>query len=298
MSKKIVTNFLLTILLVGGIYYVAERYYFLCDIPIQYGLGNFDQRFGITQDKFIASLKEAEKIWEDAAGENLLDYNPSAKFKVNLNYDDRQEGTLAAHRSEENIEATRSNYDILFSQYTSQKERYDFDMREYEAAKSRYTTRVDAYNKRVADINARGGATPEEARQLGEEKGDLQGEASRLESQRFDLNKRASQLNSLGNQINDLAGQLNIKVDIHNESFGRAREFDQADYTGESINVYQFDNYDDLRLVLAHEFGHALGINHVDNPKSIMYYLMEKQDVSSPTPSIEDIVALKKVCSL
>jgi hypothetical protein len=295
---KVASNLLLTALLVGGVYYIAERYYFLCDIPVQYALGNFDQRFGITQDKFLSSLRESEEIWEEAANQNLFDYNPSANFKINLNYDERQEGTLAAHRSEQNIEATRANYDILFSQYTSQKERYDHDMREYEAAKGRYTTRVEAYNQRVADINAKGGATPEEARELQEEKGDLQGEASRLESQRLDLNKRAGQLNDLGNQINDLAGQLNIKVDIHNESFGEAREFDQADYTGKDINVYQFDNPDDLRLVLAHEFGHALGIDHVENPKSIMYYLMEKQNVSHPSPSIEDIVALKKVCSL
>jgi len=36
------------------------------------------------------------------------------------------------------------------------------------------------------------------------------------------------------------------------------------------IAIYEFVDTNDLTLVMAHEFGHALGLGHVDNPAAIM----------------------------
>ena len=116
----------------------------------------------------------------------------------------------------------------------------------------------------------------------------MEQEKSSLDAQRTVLNQTAADLNALGNRINAIATELNIDVDIHNQRFGEAREFDQGDYFDSRINIYQFEGISDLRLVLAHELGHALSINHVENPKSIMYYLMEKQDLGNPVLSRED----------
>jgi len=50
-------------------------------------------------------------------------------------------------------------------------------------------------------------------------------------------------------------------------------------------------------LALAHELGHTLGIGHVDNPQSVMYYLMGEQDLKNPHLTKEDLDALKNVCA-
>lgn len=295
---KFLFNIVALIILAGAGYHLLDKYVFLCDIPVQYSIGKFDERFGISQEKFIKTLQEAEQVWEKSADKDIFEYIPDADFKVNLAFDERQQKTLAANRSEENIEATQANYDLLHSQYEIEKERYEMNLRNYDTAKSSYNARVERYNQKVASANARGGATAQEYKELQQDKQDIQHEANELESKRESLNQEVQELNSLGNRINELAAHLNIKVDIHNEVFGGAREFDQADYTGRDINVYQFDAIPDLRLVLAHELGHSLGMDHVENPKSIMHYLMDKQDLNNPTPTIEDIVELRRVCSL
>jgi predicted Zn-dependent protease len=64
------------------------------------------------------------------------------------------------------------------------------------------------------------------------------------------------------------------------------------------INIYQFDDIERLTLVLAHEFGHALGLTHVGNPKSVMYYLTDRQDTRNLKLSEEDIRAFQYRCNL
>jgi predicted Zn-dependent protease len=50
--------------------------------------------------------------------------------------------------------------------------------------------------------------------------------------------------------------------------------------------------------VLAHEFGHALGLDHVEDPQAIMYYLMDKQNIKDLKLTTDDINALKKGCNI
>ena len=82
---------------------------------------------------------------------------------------------------------------------------------------------------------------------------------------------------------------------MFNNQFGGTREFTQGDYQGDHINVYQFRDRAELILVLAHELGHALQLDHVENPASIMYYLMGEQPPESRL-SAEDLEAFAQTC--
>lgn len=53
--------------------------------------------------------------------------------------------------------------------------------------------------------------------------------------------------------------------------------------------------WSELRKVLAHEMGHALGLEHVEDPGAVMYYLMEGA-VSNVALHDSDIAEYKAVC--
>jgi len=80
-----------------------------------------------------------------------------------------------------------------------------------------------------------------------------------------------------------------------NEQFGESREFTQGDYQGDKISIYTFLDEAELVRVLVHEFGHALGIGHVENSESMMYHLMSNQPTIARL-SVEDTQAFFAVC--
>jgi predicted Zn-dependent protease len=53
------------------------------------------------------------------------------------------------------------------------------------------------------------------------------------------------------------------------------KEFAGGEYVKDNgstlINIYQFENEDKLVRLLEHELGHAIGLDHLENPNDIMY---------------------------
>ena len=59
-----------------------------CASPLQYSIGEFDPQFGVSKNDFIKKIMSAESVWEKSQNKNFFDYNPDAKFKINLIYED------------------------------------------------------------------------------------------------------------------------------------------------------------------------------------------------------------------
>lgn len=291
-------KFLIFIIIVSagaGIFYYQQTS--TCNDPLAYDIGSLDTRFGISKEKLLKTIKESEGIWEKNTGKNLFDYQAGGKLKINLVFDERQATTVQAKQSEQQITTSRASYDILLQQYKSLESSYKSSLSSYDYRVNQLAQELDSYNIRVAEANKKGGATPQEYQSLEKERQYIQTQKAELDNERLTLNEKAAELNALGDRVNELAKEFNIEIDIHNQRFGEAKEFDQGDYINNRINIYQFNGFSDLRLVLAHELGHALGLSHVENPKSIMYYLMDKQDLNNPVLSKEDREALLKRCT-
>lgn len=88
---------------------------------------------------------------------------------------------------------------------------------------------------------------------------------------------------------------LNAQVAAYNQSAGHTFEEGQylRDKSGERINIFEFTSQNQLERVLAHEFGHALGLDHNDDPKSIMY---AENEAGGLSPSAADLSALRTLC--
>ena len=292
---------LVLLVVLAGVVFIAVSYKppTVCESPLSYDIGAIDPKFKVTPEFLLKLSNDAENIWEKGMGMDLFTYKPGAEFKINLVFDERQRKTLAEKMARETLDRGGSSYDVLTKKYKSLLSAHKTKINKYDADVSMYERRLQKYNKEVAYYNNLGGAPKEKYNEMESERVELENTARRLNKALNELKVLNKEINILVDEVNKFAGNYNNDVKQYNNAFGRSVTFDQGEYTGDRINVYQFDGSSDLRLVLAHEFGHSLNLDHVENnPKSVMYYLMGKQNLKNPKLSEEDIVALKTECGL
>lgn len=276
----------------GYWYYTANA---VCDVPVAYRIGNIDPSFSISEDQVRTALSSAESLWEDATGRNLFTYDEEATLLVNFVFDERQEESNAEHELRDELDEKGTVSDSIRSEYTKLLDQYEALKNSYDTRARQYEERLRDYNEEVAEWNEKGGAPREAYELLEETKRTLGSEQKELNTVAYQLNQMVQKINAIGAQGNKVVSDYNEIVETYNERFNEAREFTQGDYQGDMINIYQYDSFDELVVVLAHEFGHALSLPHVENGDSVMYHYMDTQ-TSEKGVSAEDLEAFLEVC--
>ena len=296
-----------------------------CGIPIEYSVGSIDPSFGISKEQFVSSIKQAEQSWESALGKNVLDYSEGNGLKVNLVFDQRQAETERLRKMLREVDLSKGKYESLEAKYNSlvlsldQKKKdyenlvlkYEKETKAFDSAFSEYEKDLAEYNKKVQSWNSKGGAPESEYKKLQDEKEDLDSTLSALkkkedslgesynslERKRKELNNMISEINSLGNIVNQLGGKVNENIEGYNDAQASRGEFETGLYKKEGmkeeIDIYQFFDEKDLIAILAHEFGHAFGLEHTAEPSSIMYPILGENNYSI---SKEDVKIFKMEC--
>ncbi len=285
---------LLVTMLFGGSYwfYVAEA---VCAVPIVYRIGTVDPRFNISNDAVRMAVTAAESMWEDATGRNLFTYDPKKGLPINFIFDERQAKANEEEALRQTLETKEGVSDSVRTQYDSLVKEYDALRVEHQKRTSAYEAKLEAYNKEVNDWNARGGAPEDVFERLKKTQDELATEQKKLNTVAGDLNALVRKMNALSAKGNSLVTDYNQVVEEYNSKFSEGEEFTQGDYEGKVINIYQYDSPDELDIVLAHELGHALSLDHVEGETSIMYHLMEKQSKETGITA-EDLAEFDRVC--
>lgn len=301
-SLKPVVRYLLPVAVAGAFAYAVlgnnpsfslDAFRKPCAEPIRYAIGTYDERFGISRAQFEQAAKDAAGLWNQAAGKALIEASAKPEVSVNLAYDERQEAVKIG----DDISAEQRAYDDMKETVDATRARYTSATASYERQQRTYDAAVDAYEDKVTYWNERGGAPPAEYQALEAEKARLAGMRTRLSESVDRINVLADSIQSDVTKLNGLASRLNAKVDVYNEAVGH--DFDQGNYVsdegGKRITIFEFDDTMELKRVLAHEFGHALGLGHTDDPDSVMYsYNIGNTFALSDA----DTAALKEACRL
>lgn len=250
-----------------------------CSTPIKYRIASIDPKFNLNEDTVLKDISQGANLWNSIYGGNLFEYDPRGDLPIYFVYDKRQElntqiNTLEGSLNESGGSLSRQTQD-------------------FKAKVAEYEARVAVYNQEVQKWNQQGGAPPQEYERLKSEAESLQAQANELNEIAKSLNLQAKDYNLQVGKLNQTISTFNLELEKRpEEGIYISQKTNLFDPGERRIEIYFVPSRNELIHTIAHEFGHSLGIEHNENPKSIMYsYTSESLLLSK-----EDKEALKEVC--
>ncbi|EPK0470492.1 matrixin family metalloprotease, partial [Acinetobacter baumannii] len=247
--------------------------------PLKYRIDYIDPRFELTKEQFIQIGKEAAEIWQKETGKTYFIYDSQAELTINLVLDNQQatknerKNSINELLKQQEEWREKNKAILLFKQQIDQetsllnkeKENLNYKFEQYQKDVSLFNQgnygqfTQSSLNKRQAELS-----------QLSLE---LQTKFSQHSNKIEMLNRQIKQINQQQSLLNQSIEQFNLSTTSGSKTFHKGL------FSQNQIQIYGFTSFDDLRLTLAHEFGHALGLKHTDDPKSLMYPLLREQDI-------------------
>lgn len=249
-----------------------------CAEPLTYKIGSISSIYDINEQELKRVLKEINAAWSESFDNPLFKQSDGGNIAINLVYGEQQRFIDKERTAAVKINAQKTSY--------RQKEQVlERLKKDYEELRAEYQNLVKDY--KTTEGNP---ALQSKSTQI----------RRQIQQKEDELRRLANAINQHIKKINSISERIETLVDDYNKEFGSLHEFNQGNYQqtaeGQMINIYGYEDQAELELVLAHEMGHALGLNHVENPESVMYYLMEEQNRDSLVFTAQDIAALQELC--
>ena len=272
-----------------------------CQEPMTYRLGKVDERFNLPREEFRTAVNMAAAMWGKPFYRDLFrEDRDDGVVEINLLYDYRQEATDRLKQLNYKIDRSKSSYEELKSRLENLKAEYEQKKAGLNSDFNAYNARVNAFNTETESWNRRGGVPQSIHMRLMKEKDELVAFNDNLRIRQEESKALVDTINSIVVVINEIASNNNLDlVDHQNIGSTLGREFCEGIYEYKngkrSITVYQYDNEYRLVRVLAHEFGHALGLSHSKSGEAVMYHLIQSDSLEL---AADDIAALKSHCKI
>lgn len=262
------------------------------DQRLHFKIGTVDPRFNLSHQQLIQLSEEAIQIWQNGSGKSLLVYDPNAKLSINLVFDQRQMEHQALKQNQQDLDTIQSN-----NQQSSQEldQRFQYLQNRHDELEKRRDQITQAFEnlnqQRQSWVRIENQDGPNRQR-IEQEYQQLKLQADQLDQDIHDLKIQNAEYNQNVQQHNQNIDLYNVNVTHFNQRFA-AREFHKGIFNGKHIEIYQFDTVDDLRLTIAHELGHALGLAHNTDPEALMYPVLGAQNYQNFRLKSADLAMLK-----
>lgn len=280
-----------------------------CGIPIHVAVGDVDPRFGFDRSAVSEALAEAEELWQAPGDAQLfLRSDHRRAMTVNLEFDERQHGALQRRSLRGGIERNRSqlrSHESTLVQWGNRIEaarlRHERNSRDLARSMQSHQAEVAAWSHDQARLR-----TPARRQALEREGTALRMAHADLERALHDLNRDIAAYNAGVHDQQQQASEYRGRIAEFN-TFSSEQPVVSGRYSyereqGRRIAVFRAEDHDELVLILAHELGHALGLDHVAQPEAVMNSLLhegagvDRRHVRSTRLGDADRAALMALC--
>ena len=270
---------------------ITERLLAPFDLRIRYRIGELDPRFGLSHIEAQQLALEATQIWQQA-DKNIFVYDPDARLVIDFIYDQRQIHTQTRLQQHADIEQQQQLWQQRHQQLQTMRQQPSQLEQQLKQKQDILNQATTYYNQQVRAINQQGGASPEQRHVLEQQRLYLSQQRQLFNQDIAIHSSKIETLNQEVNRLNTLNQQLSQQISAFNRQFV-GKQFDKGIFNGKQIIIYEFSSIEDLRLTLAHEFGHALGLGHHDDPYGLMYPILQKQTLDNFQLSNADFALLE-----
>lgn len=265
---------------------LSERILSPLDTRLRYTIAPIDPRFQISHAEVLQLAQQATQIWQDGTGREYFVYDPNARLEIVFIYDQRQQQSQQRKIQLSNIETQQQHWLKEKQQVDQNKQQLQKQQQLIQQEKLRLEQQYQHFYQLLQTIDA--SKMPNLQQQLHQ----LKQDSLQLNQRSMLLNQKILKINQQVDQTNQLNHQIEQQVEKFNQNF-RPYRFDKGSFNGRKITIYEFQSKADLKLTLAHEFGHALGLQHSDDPKALMYPIMKDQDMQHFSLTPADLALFK-----
>lgn len=247
--------------------------------PLKYRIAFIDPRFQITKEQFIEVSQQAAEIWQKETGKTYFIYDSQAQLSINLIYDDHQ---MIKDEQQKNLDALLQKQEawrIKNEEIVLNKQQVAQLSSDLNKKKVSLKVEFEQYQQDVIRFNqgehqySSGNNLKEWQKQLEQKSESIKNESNNLNSKIQTLNIKIKELNQEQSELSALKTQFKL------EQKSSIQPFHKGLFSQNQIQIYGYASLNDLRLALAHELGHALGLKHTTDPKSLMYPYLKEQDI-------------------
>lgn len=262
------------------------------DGRVHYRIGHVDPRFGLSESQVKEISREASNIWQHGTGKDLFVEDDRSVLTINLIFDARQQQSNQRHEAQHQLQHQQAEQIKQTREYDNLKKQLRSEHQQLVTLQSNLEYRLNQYNQTVQSWNSLGKIDSGVRNQLKQQRQIIDQEQRNVQTAIEVYNQHVQQTNQKRQHINALVDQINQTVAEFNQRFS-PREFEKGQFNGKNINIYEFDSLADLRLTIAHEMGHALGLQHNNDPEALMYPLLKQQDLENFQLKQADLAMLR-----
>lgn len=257
------------------------------DTRVRYRIGKVDERFELSHQDVKQLTNEAVQIWHTGTKKQWFVYDDTAQLTINFIYDERQAQSNAKADVERSIDRMIQTHDQQSQKL--HKERMVLKQ-EFDALQIQIHNWQNQHEQLQQQMS--NATNNEQYQQLLSRYQQLLGQKTQLNQQIQSHQYKQHAFNQSIKDHNQYAQNIDQAIDDARQRFV-PHQFHKGVFNGKQINIYQFQSLDDLRLTLAHELGHALGIGHNDDPTALMYPYAQQQNLQNFQLKPADIALLE-----